>query len=208
MTSMFDKIHEYLEAVTPERPTVLREMEEYAAECKFPIVGPLVGRLLYQLTIATKARKICELGSGIGYSAYWFSMAVRSRGSILMIDSDKRNKRLAFNYFKKAALQSQFEFRVGDALGILKKNDGPFDIIFNDINKDGYPKVIDAVAIRLKKNGLFITDNLLWSGRVLDKKPDATTKAIQEFTRTLYNDSRFFTTILPIRDGVSISVRL
>lgn len=208
MTSMFDKIHEYLEAVTPERPTVLREMEEYAAERKFPIVGPLVGRLLYQLTIATKARKICELGSGIGYSAYWFSMAVRSRGSILMIDSDKRNKRLAFNYFKKAALQSQFEFRVGDALGILKKNDGPFDIIFNDINKDGYPKVIDAVAIRLKKNGLFITDNLLWSGRVLDKKPDATTKAIQEFTRTLYNDSRFFTTILPIRDGVSISVRL
>lgn len=208
MTSMFDKIHEYLETVTPERPLVLREMEEYAAEHDFPIVGPLVGRLLYQLTIATKARKICELGSGFGYSAHWFSMAIRSRGSILMIDSDKRNKRLAFNYFKKAALQSQFEFRVGDALGILKKNDGPFDIIFNDINKNEYPKVIDVVATRLKKNGLFITDNLIWSGRVLDKKPDATTKAIQEFTRMLYNDSRFFTTILPIRDGVSISVRL
>ncbi|MDH3891686.1 MAG: O-methyltransferase [candidate division Zixibacteria bacterium] len=205
---MFDKIHQYLETVTPERPPVLREMEEYASEHKFPIVGPLVGRLLYQLTLATKARKICELGSGFGYSAYWFSMAIRSRGSVLMVDSDKRNKRLAFNYFKKAALQSQFEFRVGDALGILKKNDGPFDIIFNDINKDGYPKVIDAVATRLKKNGLFITDNLIWSGRVLDKKPDVTTKAIQEFTRVLYNDSRFFTTILPLRDGVSIAVRL
>ena len=208
MTSMFDKIHGYLESVTPERPPILREMEEYADKHEFPIVGPLVGRLLYQLTIATKARKICELGSGFGYSAYWFSMAVLSRGSILMTDSDKQNKRLAFNYFKKAGLQSQFEYRVGDALGILKKNNGPFDIIFNDINKDEYPKVIDLAASRLRKNGLFITDNLIWSGRVLDKKPDSTTKAIQEFTRLLYNDSRFFTTILPIRDGVSIAVRL
>lgn len=205
---MFDKIQGYLETVIPERPPVLREMEEFAAENNFPIVGPLVGRLLYQMTIATKARNICELGSGFGYSAYWFSMAIRGRGRILMTDSDKRNKRLAFNYFKKAALQSQFDYRVGDSLGILKKHDGPFDIIFNDIDKDEYPKVIDMVATRLKRNGLFITDNLIWSGRVLDKKPDVTTRAIQEFTRLLYNDSRFFTTILPIRDGVSIAVRL
>ncbi len=205
---MNDKIHDYLQSVIPERPPVLREMEEHARENGFPIVGPLVGRLLYQLTIATRSRKICELGSGFGYSAFWFSMAIRSRGSILMTDSDKRNKRQAFNYFKKAALQSQFEFRVGDALKILKKYDGPFDIIFNDINKEDYPRVIDLVASRLKKNGLFITDNLLWSGRVMDKKPDRTTRAIQEFTHLLYNDSRFFTTILPIRDGVSVSVRL
>ncbi len=208
MQSTYIKIHEYLEAVTPERPPVLREMEEYASEHSFPIVGPLVGRFLYQMAITIKARRICELGSGFGYSAYWFSLAMRSRGRILMIDSDKRNKRRAYGYFQRAGLESQFEFRVGDALRILKKTDGPFDIIFNDIDKDGYPRTIDAVAGRLKKNGLFITDNLIWSGRVCDKNPDKTTEAIKEFTRCLYQDSRFFTTILPIRDGVSLAVRL
>lgn len=205
---MFRKIHQYLEAVTPERPPVLREMEEYAAEHDFPIVGPLVGRFLYQMAITIKAKRICEMGSGFGYSAFWFSLAMRSRGSILMIDSDKRNKRRAFDYFKRAGLESQIEFRVGDALKILKKTNGLFDIVFNDIDKDGYPETIDAVAARLKKTGLFITDNLIWSGRVCDKNPDGTTKAIMEFTQRLYRDSRFFTTILPIKDGVSLAVRL
>ncbi len=205
---MFRKIHQYLEAVTPDRPPVLREMEEYAAEHDFPIAGPLVGRFLYQMVITIKAKRVCELGSGFGYSAYWFSLAMRSRGSILMIDSDKRNKRRAFDYFKRAGLESQIEFRVGDALKILKKTTGLFDIVFNDIDKNGYPETIDAVAPRLKKNGLFITDNLIWSGRVCDKNPDKTTKAIKEFTQRLYQDSRFFTTILPIRDGVSLAVRL
>ena len=114
--NMNEKIHKYLNSVIPERPPILREMEEYAAQQKFPIVGPLVGRLLYQMTIATKARKICELGSGFGYSAYWFSMAVLSRGSILMTDTDKRNKRLAFNYFKKAAAIARSNSSVSSCL--------------------------------------------------------------------------------------------
>ena len=205
---MFQKIHRYLEQVIPERPQVLREMEAKAQEEGFPIVGPLVGRLLYQLTVLTKARKIFELGSGFGYSAYWFSLATRGRGNIVMTDGKKANKRIALDYFKRAGLQSTFEYRIGDALQILKKYNGPFDIIFNDIDKDDYPKTIDLVAHRLKKGGLFITDNLLWSGKVCSKTKDATTNAIVEFTETLYHDGRFFTTIVPLRDGVSIAVRL
>lgn len=183
-------------------------MEEYAVQQKFPIVGPLVGRFLYQMAVTVKAKRVCELGSGFGYSAFWFSLAIRSRGHILMIDSDKRNKRRAFDYFKRAGLESQFLFQVGDALKVLSKTDGPFDIIFNDIDKEDYPRTIDAAADRLKKNGLFITDNLIWAGRVCDKNPDKTTKAIKEFTQLLYRDSRFFTTIMPVRDGISLSVRL
>jgi predicted O-methyltransferase YrrM len=202
------KIEKYLHGMTPESPPVLREMETYAGENNFPIVGPQVGRVLYQMTVAVKARRILELGSGFGYSAYWFSLAAKSKGKITMIDGSKANKRRAFDYFKRAGLQSQFDYRVGDALKVAGRIAGPFDIVFNDIDKHEYPQTIDLAASLLKKGGFFITDNILWSGRVCDRKQDATTQAVVEFTRSLYQDSRFFTTVLPIRDGVSLSLRL
>ncbi len=205
---MFEKIHEYLHQATPERPPVLKEMEAYAAETGFPIIGPLVGRLLYQLTILTKAKKIMELGSGFGYSAYWFSLATGRQGHITLTDTDKNNQQIALNYFKRAGLQSHFDFKVGDALKALQESIEPFDIILNDVDKEDYPKTIDLVANRLKKGGLFISDNLLWSGRVCDKNPGVSTRAILEFTHKLYDDSRFFTTIIPLRDGLAVAVRL
>ncbi len=205
---MYHKMHSYLEDLIPERPMVLREMEQYAAENSFPIVGPLVGRFLYQATLMTKARRILELGSGFGYSAFWFSLATKGKGQIIMTDKDKKNKTRAFDYFKRAGLQSQFVFKVGDAVNLAKRMDGPLDIILNDIDKIDYPKTLDLAAARLRKGGLFITDNIIWSGKVLEKKQDKATKAIVEFTDSLYRDSRFFTTVMPIRDGISISVRL
>ena len=167
---MFQKVHKYLEKTIPDRPPVLREMENFAKENDFPIIGPLVGRYLFQMAHLMKARKILELGSGFGYSAFWFSLAVKGKGHIVMTDGNAKNKRTAFNYFKRAGLQSQFDFKVGDALKTAKKLDGTFDIILNDIDKIDYPNTIDLAASRLKKGGLFITDNLIWSGKVCDKK--------------------------------------
>jgi len=194
--------------VTPDRHPVLKEMEQYAKENNFPIVGPLVGRFLYQMALSVKARKILELGSGFGYSAFWLSQATRGKGHITMTDTSKLNKRRAFEYFKKAGLQSQFDFKVGDALKIMGRLNGSFDMIINDIDKEGYPDVIDPAASLLRRGGMLICDNILWSGRVMEKKPDKTSRAIIEFTNNIYRDSRFFTTIMPIRDGLSISVRL
>ena len=205
---MFQKIHKYLEQSVPDRPPILREMEQYARENEFPIIGPLVGRFLYQMALLTKARKILELGSGYGYSAFWFSLATRSKGNIVMTDTQRENKRRAFDYFKRAGLQSQFTFLVGDALRVIKKLDGQFDIILNDIDKIDYPRTIDVAASLLRKGGLFITDNVIWSGRVCEKKQDDTTKAIVRFTEALNKDSRFFTTVMPVRDGISVSLRL
>ena len=205
---MFQKVHKYMHQVTPERHPVLKEMEQRAEENGFPIIGPLVGRFLYQMALGIKARRILELGSGYGYSAFWFSQALKSKGHITMTDGDKDNKRLAFDYFKKAGLQSQFDFRVGDACRVLRRLEGPFDIILNDIDKKGYPETIDLVAPKLRKGGLFITDNVIWDGKVCDKKKDETTEAIVAFTKQLYHDSRFFTTIMPIRDGIAIALRL
>ena len=205
---MFHKIHKYLHKITPERPPVLREMEQYAEENDFPIIGPLVGRFLYKMAITMKARRILELGSGYGYSAYWFSLATKSKGHITLIDGEAKNKRLAFDYFKRAGLQSQIDFKVGNALNIARRLSGPFDIILNDIDKEEYPKTRDLAARLLPRGGLFITDNLIWSGRVFDKNPDKTSRAIIKFTQDLYQDSRFFTTIMPIRDGIAVAVRL
>ena len=205
---MFQQVHKYLEQLTPERPAILREMEQYATENEFPIIGPLVGRFLYQATVMIKARRILELGSGFGYSAFWFSLAAGGKGHVTLTDTNRQYKKIAFDFFKRAGLQSQFVFKVGDALKLIKKLDGPFDIILNDIDKIDYPRTLDLVAARLRKGGLFITDNVIWSGRVCDKKPDRTTSAIVEFTEKLYRDSRFFTTIMPIRDGISVAVKL
>lgn len=205
---MFKKIHRYLDKVTPERHPVMQDMEAYARENHFPIIGPLVGRFLFQQARAIKARRVFEMGSGYGYSAFWFSLAMGSRGEITMTDGSRENKKRALQYLFEAGLKSKFDFRVGDAGRILSRQEGPFDIILNDIDKEGYPDTIDVAARKLRRGGLFITDNVIWSGRVLDKNPDKTSRAIIEFTRMLYDDERFFTTIMPIRDGISIALRL
>lgn len=205
---MYNRVHKYLDSLLPERPPILQEMEAYAAEHKFPIIGALVGRYLYQSARLIKARRILELGSGFGYSAFWFSLAVGARGEIILTDGNRGNKKRALDYFDRAALRSKFDFRVGDALKLAKRLTGSFDIILNDIDKKDYPATIDLAAARLRKGGLFVTDNVIWSGRVCDKKQDTNTQAIVEFTRTLYADSRFFTTILPLRDGLAVAIRL
>lgn len=205
---MYKKVHRYLAAITPERPIVLREMELYAKENGFPIIGPLVGRLLYQMALSIKAKRVLELGSGYGYSAVWFAMAMGNGGKIICTDTDRANRTMAIEYIARSGVKSHIDFRLGDAIKVASGLRGPFDIILNDIDKKDYPRTIELAAKRLRKGGLFITDNLIWSGRVADKKPDLTTRRIIEFTSMLYQDKRFFTTVLPIRDGVGLAIRL
>ncbi len=185
----------------------MAEMEGYASDHGFPIIGPLVGRLLYQLALAVKARDVFEMGSGFGYSAYWFSLALGKRGRITMTDGDKNNRLKARDYHRRAGLCSEMDFRVGDAVRILSRRPGPYDIILNDIDKEDYPRTIDVAAAKLRSGGLFITDNVIWSGRVCDVRPDKTTRRIIEFTQRLYADERFFTTVSPLRDGVAVATR-
>lgn len=205
----FSDIDAYLHKVTPRRDKVLTAMERYARRHGFPIIGPLVGRFLYQMTVATKARKILELGSGFGYSAYWFARATGKRGEITMTDSDEKNRDRAMEYFREAKLQARFIFILDDALTAAARLKGPYDIILNDIDKHGYPQTIEAAARLLKPGGLFITDNIIWSGRVYDSGVrDRNTRGIRRFTKMLYADRRFFTTIIPIRDGIAVALRL
>jgi caffeoyl-CoA O-methyltransferase len=201
-------VDDYIYSMLPKREAVLAAMEEYAAAHDVPIVGPAVGRVLQQLAMMVGARTVFELGSAIGYSTIWWAQAVGEDGHVFYTDGDKENAERARGYFARAGVSKRVKLHTGDALEFLSEQKQEFDIIFNDVDKEDYPRVLRLVAPRLRKGGLFITDNVLWSGRVAEKNAsDADTKAILEFNRKLYASSDFYTTILPLRDGLALAVK-
>lgn len=200
-------VDDYLYSMLPKRDAVLAEMEEYASQHNIPIVGPAVARVLQQMAMSINARTVFELGSAIGYSTIWWAQAVGESGRVIYTDGDSKNAERARGYFARAGVSKQITLHTGDALEYLSEQKEEFDMIFNDVDKDDYPRVLRLVAPRLRKGGLFITDNVLWSGRVAEKNPDATTKAILEFNRKLYDAKEFYTTILPIRDGLAVALK-
>ncbi len=207
MSIVAEPVDEYLYSVLPPRDEVLAEMEAEAAKRKIPIVGPAVGRILHQLALMTGAKTVFEMGSAIGYSTIWWARAVGQGGLVFYTDGDRKNADQARGYFERAGVASRVNIATGDALELLSEHKQEFDIIFNDVDKEDYPRVFRLAVPRLRKGGLFVTDNVLWSGKVAQKNPDHTTKAIIEFNRLLYNSPDLFTTILPIRDGVAVAVK-
>jgi len=202
------RINEYIKTIGDSSDPVLKEMEKYAVENRFPIIGPMVGPFLRQLAIITKAQNILEMGSGFGYSAYWFAGGIPDDGRIICTDSDQSNRDRALEYLKRGGFDTKVDFRLGDALEIVSNLDGPFDIILNDIDKHEYPKAFDMTLKLLKPGGIFITDNVLWSGRVLSEEPDENVAGIREFNRKLFNSEGILSSIIPIRDGLGLAVKL
>lgn len=201
-------VEKYMLGLLPERDAVLREMEKQAQRRDIPIVGPAVGRLLYQYARLIQAKTVFEMGSAIGYSTLWWARAVGDSGSVFYTDGDRKNADEARGYFQRAGMEGRITIGVGDALELLSEQKQQFDIIFNDVDKEDYPRVLHLVSSRLRKGGLFITDNVLWSGRVTEAKPKAnSTRAIQEFNRRLYTMAEFFTTIIPLRDGLAVAIK-
>ena len=201
-------VEDYLYSLLPPRDEVLTEIETEAARRKIPIVGPAVGRILHQLALISNASKIFEMGSAIGYSTIWWARSLREGGRVIYTDGDSKNAEQARRYFERAGVTDRITIKVGDALELLSEEKDQFDVIFNDIDKEDYPRVFRLAVPKLRKGGLFITDNVLWSGKVAEKKPaEATTKAILEFNRLLYGSPDLFTTILPIRDGVAVAIK-
>jgi len=203
-----DPVEDYLYSIIPHRDEVLTQMEAEAAARNIPIVGPAVGRVLHQLALMIQAKNIFEMGSAIGYSTIWWARAVGEGGRVFYTDGDRKNADEARGYFERAGVAASITVRTGDALELLSEQNGEFDIIFNDIDKEDYPRAFRLAVPRLRKGGLFVTDNVLWSGRVAEKNPtEASTKAILEFNRLLYGSPELFTTILPIRDGVAVAIK-
>jgi predicted O-methyltransferase YrrM len=204
------EIEDYLRKLYDDGDPVRHDMEALAAKKGFPIVGPLVGRTLLLLTRAIGAKRVFELGSGYGYSALFFAKGVGADGFVHCTDTSDENVRLATEFLTRAGVIARVTYHREEATAALRRVGGTWDIVYNDIDKHGYPDTVDLAYEHLRPGGLFITDNVLWSGRVLPGQNDssASTRGVVEFTRRLFQHQGFVTSINPTRDGVAIALRI
>lgn len=209
-----ERVERYMEGLLEARgDEVLAEMEAEGKERDFPIVGRTVGVTLEVLARAVGTRRVLEMGSGFGYSAYWFARAVGAGGEVHLTDGDPDNERKALDYLGRAGLADRCTFHVGNALDIIDEVPGEFDVIFCDIDKAGYPDAWKKARERIRVGGLYLCDNVLWSGRVAedtvadDVRP-GWTAAVKEHNLMIAEDDRYLSVIVPTRDGVMVAIRV
>jgi caffeoyl-CoA O-methyltransferase len=200
------EIERFIDGLLPPRDAVLTEMEALAAERRIPIVGPAVASVLAQLVMISGAKRIFELGSAIGYSTIWLARAAGEGAEVHYSDGNKDNARLAQGFFERSGVADRIIVHVGDALTSLSETTGEFDFVFNDVDKQGYLDVFERVPVRIRRGGIFATDNALWHERVL-APVDKTSRDVVSFDCKMFESKDFFTTLLPIRDGVVVGVK-
>ena len=212
VTIVDPRIERYIQELRPSEDPILAELEALARERSFPAVGPQVGRLLYILCRGAGARRVLELGSGFGYSAWWIARALPPDGELLCSEMSAQNRDQALDFLERAGLRERVRYHVGDAMELLRPGrlePGSLDLVFNDIDKEGYPDVVEPAVRLLRPGGLFVTDNTLWRGQVADPTThtDETTVAVREFNERVAGRDELETVVLPVRDGVTLCVR-
>jgi caffeoyl-CoA O-methyltransferase len=191
---------------------VLLEMEADARESGFPAVGRIVGVVLELLARSIGAKRVFELGSGFGYSGYWFARAIGADGELHLTDGDPENERKALDYLGRAGLGKSVSFHVGDALESFAAVEGDFDIVFCDIDKGQYPAAWAAARNRVRPGGMYICDNTIrWGEASVLESPGGDVgervAAVRSHNDAIAGDTEFLSTILPIRDGVLVARR-
>jgi predicted O-methyltransferase YrrM len=208
-----DAIEEYLAGLNRSVDSVLKDVAKAGQEANLPLIDAEVGALLRTLTMAVGATRILEIGTAIGYSGIWLAGALRPGGSLFTMELSSDRAREARENFVRAGLADRVHVIVGDAKLMLAKVAGPFDVIFQDGDKHLYSLLLDRLVALLRPGGLLITDNVLWDGEVVPgfvSKPqrDASdTRAIAEYNERLAAHPQLLSAIVPLRDGVAISVK-
>jgi caffeoyl-CoA O-methyltransferase len=205
-----DDVEEYLYKLLPGRDAVIEEIEDYAAKNRVPIIGPAVARLLTLLVEVSGAKRIFEMGSAIGYSTIWLARAAGPKAEVFYTDGNPENAKRAEESFRRAGVAKRIRVQTGDALALVKKASGKFDLIFIDVDKPQYPGALRAALPKLKRGGLLVTDNTLWSGKAARRAPadDQNTLGIQEFNRLVYASKELYPVLIPLRDGVTVCRKL
>jgi len=206
----YTNVQDYITSLVPPREAELLEMEAFAEKHDFPIIGPACGYYCYQLARMISATSVFELGSGYGYSTAWFAKAIKENGGGIVHHTvwEEELSERARGHLVKLGRADMVQFHVSEAVEALKQTQGPFDIIFNDIDKQAYPASLPFIKEKLRSGGLLIIDNMLWHGRIFDKKDIApTTIGVQEFTKQITNDPDWIVSLAPMRDGMIVAYK-
>lgn len=205
-----DDVEDYIYNLLPERDAVVREMESYAEEHRIPIIGPAVARMLALFVQVSGAKRIFEMGSAIGYSTIWLARAAGPKAKVTYTDGDVEKARRAKEYFQMAGVAKRIEVRIGDAMALLKRAPGTFDLIFNDVDKRQYPAALRVALPKLQRGGLLVTDNTIWAGKAARPAApeDHDTQGVQEFNRMVYASKDLYPVLIPLRDGVTVCQKL
>jgi len=213
----YQNVQKHLRSLIPARDPVILEMEAYARKNNFPIIGPAVGQLCYQIVNMLDSEHIFEMGSGYGYSTAWFARALKERfetypstpGLVHHVVWEEDMSKMAQDYLSKMGFQEYVEYHVGEAISTLEEfDDNAFDVIFCDIDKDAYPKALPVIKEKLQPTGVLIIDNMLWHGRIFDYEDKSpSTEGVREFTRLITSDPDWIVSLFPMRDGVILAYK-
>ena len=201
---------EYLDGLVPARPPEMQAMEVYAEKINFPIIGPASGYLCYQVARMIGAKRIFEMGSGYGYSTAWFAKAVSENGGgeVFHVVWDEGLSKSARRHLAVLGYDGLIRYHVGEAVQTLRETPGLFDLIFNDINKEGYADSLPVIAAKLRPGGVLIVDNMLWHGQVFDAKDKTpATESIRKMTDMLIHSPDWIISLDPVRDGVAVAYK-
>ena len=207
-----DAVERYLAGLNRGGDPLLAEIAQAGVERDLPLVDAEVGALLRVLAAAIDARKILEIGTAVGYSGIWLAGALPADGMLMTMEMDARRAKEAQGNFDRAGLTNRVSVMLGDAQRLIAKVAGPFDLIFQDGDKKMYTPLLDRLVSLLRPGGLLVTDNVLWDGKVVpgfvtSAADDKDTRAIAEYNERVATHPALLTTVIPLRDGVSISVK-
>jgi caffeoyl-CoA O-methyltransferase len=202
---------DYIDSLVPSRPPEMQAMETEAEWTNFPIIGPASGYLCYQVARMISAKRVFELGSGFGYSTAWFAKAVTENGGgqVYHVVWDENLSRQAHTHLSALGYDGIIHYHVGEAVQTLREAPGPFDLIFNDIDKEEYPNSLPVIAEKLRPGGVLIVDNMLWHGRIFESRDHSpATDGIRNLTGLLTQSPDWVTSLVPVRDGVMLAFKV
>jgi caffeoyl-CoA O-methyltransferase len=214
----YSRTQEFLTSLVPPREEEMQKMEKYAEETDFPIIGAAAGYYCYQIARMIKAKSVFEMGSGYGYSTAWFAKAVKETcaeqgrseggGVVHHVVWDAKLSEMARGHLSRLGFDGMIQYQVAEAVETLRLTSGMFDLIFNDINKEAYPASLPLIKEKLRSGGVLIIDNILWSGRIFDKKNKSeATEGVREFTKAITHDPDWIVSLAPVRDGVIVAYK-
>lgn len=207
MEFLSDDLQRYVEQHSSEESALLKRINrETHLDVLMPrmLSGHLQGRVLSMISKMVQPSNILEIGTYTGYSAICLTEGIQPNGKLITIDINDELHEKVVEYFREAGLSQVIDYRIGNALEIIPTLQSSFELVFIDADKENYSKYFDLVIERVAKGGFILADNVLWSGKVLDSKPDMDTKAIMAFNQKVSRDPRVESVLLPIRDGIMV----